>query len=112
MLQRQRTSEFLPLSPFFSFPFLLSDFLSFPFVAADEKETVPPPLSPPPPPLPPIPDTTIIDRVYMDFSVCPNYFRSDRTLGDEFAACQEAEPLGPRRVRPLRQACPFNRLQL
>ncbi|XP_010259081.1 PREDICTED: peptidyl-prolyl cis-trans isomerase CYP28, chloroplastic-like [Nelumbo nucifera] len=46
-------------------------------LAADENETVPPP------PLPPVPDTTITDRVYMDFS-----------LGDEFAACQEAEPLG------------------
>ncbi|XP_010244784.1 PREDICTED: peptidyl-prolyl cis-trans isomerase CYP28, chloroplastic [Nelumbo nucifera] len=69
----------------------LSTSLSLPStlaLAVDENETVPPP------PPPPVPDTTITDRVYMDFSVCPNYFRSDRTLGDEFAACQEAEPLG------------------
>jgi peptidyl-prolyl cis-trans isomerase B (cyclophilin B) len=39
-------------------------------------------------------DTTITDRVYMDFSVCPSYFRSDRTLGTELSSCPDSEPLG------------------
>ncbi|KAF5193875.1 Peptidyl-prolyl cis-trans isomerase [Thalictrum thalictroides] len=30
----------------------------------------------------------------MDFSACPNSSRNDRTLGDEFTACSETEPLG------------------
>ncbi|XP_042510075.1 peptidyl-prolyl cis-trans isomerase CYP28, chloroplastic [Macadamia integrifolia] len=52
-------------------------------------------LNPQPPQTPrPPPDTTITDRVFIDFSICPNYFRSDRTLGDEFSACQESELLG------------------
>ncbi|KAF6147421.1 hypothetical protein GIB67_016778 [Kingdonia uniflora] len=41
-----------------------------------------------------LPDTTITDRVFMDFSICPNYFGSDRTLGDDLTACQDAEPIG------------------
>ncbi|KAF9614900.1 hypothetical protein IFM89_021257 [Coptis chinensis] len=41
------------------------------------------------------PDVTITDRVYIDLSICPNYFRPDRTLGDdEYTACEETEPLG------------------
>ncbi|XP_052166419.1 peptidyl-prolyl cis-trans isomerase CYP28, chloroplastic [Oryza glaberrima] len=39
-------------------------------------------------------DTTITDRIFMDFSVCPSYFRSDRTLGAELATCPDSEPLG------------------
>ncbi|TVU42406.1 hypothetical protein EJB05_08809, partial [Eragrostis curvula] len=39
-------------------------------------------------------DTTITDRIYMDFSVCPSYFRSDRTLGAELSSCPDSEPLG------------------
>ncbi|KAK4265312.1 hypothetical protein QN277_026379 [Acacia crassicarpa] len=41
------------------------------------------------------PDTTITDRVFMDFSLCPNYFLPTRTLGDNFASlCSESIPLG------------------
>ncbi|XP_002523550.2 peptidyl-prolyl cis-trans isomerase CYP28, chloroplastic [Ricinus communis] len=43
----------------------------------------------------PQPDTTITDRVYMDFSLCPNYFRPDRTLSDTVSSlCTESTPLG------------------
>ncbi|KAI4380604.1 hypothetical protein MLD38_006777 [Melastoma candidum] len=43
----------------------------------------------------PSPDTTITDRVYMDFSICPNYPRPDRTLSDDFSSlCAESLPLG------------------
>ncbi|KAJ4959290.1 hypothetical protein NE237_026401 [Protea cynaroides] len=59
-------------------------------IAADENAINPPSPQLPPPP----PDTTITDRFFMDFSVCPNYFRSDRTVGDEFSACQDSELLG------------------
>ncbi|WCJ30069.1 Cyclophilin-like peptidyl-prolyl cis-trans isomerase family protein [Euphorbia peplus] len=48
-------------------------------------------------PLPSTPslDTTITDRVFMDFALCPNYFRSDRTLGDNISTlCVESAPLG------------------
>ncbi|KAF8393092.1 hypothetical protein HHK36_021333 [Tetracentron sinense] len=76
----------------------LSTSLSFPSplaLAADENDATPPPPPPnPAPENPPAPETTVTDRVFMDFSLCPNYFRSDRTLGDEFTACKEAEPLG------------------
>ncbi|XP_027175100.1 peptidyl-prolyl cis-trans isomerase CYP28, chloroplastic [Coffea eugenioides] len=44
--------------------------------------------SPPPPP-----DTTITDRVFMDFSICPSYFLN-RNLGDELSLCTDAEPVG------------------
>ncbi|XP_065851337.1 peptidyl-prolyl cis-trans isomerase CYP28, chloroplastic [Euphorbia lathyris] len=48
-------------------------------------------LSPLPTPL----NTTITDRVFMDFSLCPNYFRSDRTLSDNISTlCIESAPLG------------------
>ncbi|KAK9130518.1 hypothetical protein Sjap_011005 [Stephania japonica] len=64
--------------------------------------SLPPPLSlaaaapsPPPPPPPPPLDTTVTDRVYLDFSICPTYFRSDRPLGaSDLAACEAPEPLG------------------
>ncbi|KAL6599164.1 hypothetical protein ACP70R_046028 [Stipagrostis hirtigluma subsp. patula] len=39
-------------------------------------------------------DTKITDRIFMDFSVCPSYFRSDRTLGAELSSCPDSEPLG------------------
>ncbi|OAY31772.1 peptidyl-prolyl cis-trans isomerase CYP28, chloroplastic [Manihot esculenta] len=48
-------------------------------------------LSPLPTPL----DTTITDRVFMDFSLCPSYFRPDRTLSDTLSTlCTETVPLG------------------
>ncbi|KAG8372643.1 hypothetical protein BUALT_Bualt12G0088000 [Buddleja alternifolia] len=43
---------------------------------------------------PPQPDTTITDRVFLDFSVCPAYFLN-RTLGEyDLSVCSESEPLG------------------
>ncbi|KAL7097151.1 hypothetical protein ACP275_10G125300 [Erythranthe tilingii] len=43
---------------------------------------------------PPSPDTTITDRVFLDFSLCPSYFQS-RTLGEsDLSLCSESEPLG------------------
>ncbi|KAJ6834242.1 peptidyl-prolyl cis-trans isomerase CYP28, chloroplastic [Iris pallida] len=36
----------------------------------------------------------VTDRVFMDFSICPGYFRSDRTVGSDLAACPDAEPIG------------------
>ncbi|XP_050214199.1 peptidyl-prolyl cis-trans isomerase CYP28, chloroplastic isoform X1 [Mercurialis annua] len=40
-------------------------------------------------------DTTITDRIFMDFSLCPNYFRPDRTLSDTVATlCTESTSLG------------------
>ncbi|XP_030468746.2 peptidyl-prolyl cis-trans isomerase CYP28, chloroplastic [Syzygium oleosum] len=44
---------------------------------------------------PPPPDTTITDRVFMDFSICPNYFRPDRAISDDLASlCADSVPLG------------------
>uniref|UniRef100_A0ACD6A3V1 Uncharacterized protein n=1 Tax=Avena sativa TaxID=4498 RepID=A0ACD6A3V1_AVESA len=39
-------------------------------------------------------DTTITDRIFMDFSICPSYFTSDRMLGAELSSCPDSEPLG------------------
>ncbi|KAL4564099.1 hypothetical protein LXL04_028151 [Taraxacum kok-saghyz] len=39
------------------------------------------------------PDTTITDRVFMDFSICPSYFQT-RTLGSDLAQCPDMEPVG------------------
>ncbi|KAJ0606737.1 putative peptidylprolyl isomerase [Helianthus annuus] len=39
------------------------------------------------------PDTTITDRVFMDFSICPSYFQA-RTLGSDLASCPDSEPVG------------------
>ncbi|XP_010234554.1 peptidyl-prolyl cis-trans isomerase CYP28, chloroplastic isoform X2 [Brachypodium distachyon] len=39
-------------------------------------------------------DTTITDRVFMDFSICPSYFSSERTLGAKLASCPDSETLG------------------
>ena len=39
-------------------------------------------------------DTTITDRVYLDFGLCPEAIRVNRTLGDKSALCLEPEPLG------------------
>ncbi|KMZ72195.1 putative Peptidyl-prolyl cis-trans isomerase [Zostera marina] len=36
----------------------------------------------------------ITDRIFMDFSVCPSYFRSDRSIGFELSSCSDSEPLG------------------
>lgn len=41
----------------------------------------------------PSPDTSITDRVFLDFSICPSYF-VNRNLGDELALCAEAEAVG------------------
>lgn len=39
-------------------------------------------------------DTTVTDRVFLDFSVCPSYFLS-RTLGEnDLSLCSDSEPLG------------------
>ncbi|KAK6942231.1 Cyclophilin-type peptidyl-prolyl cis-trans isomerase domain [Dillenia turbinata] len=64
--------------------------------AADPLSSLSPPPPPPPPPLPPSPDTTITDRVFLDFSLCPNYFRSDRSLDETqtLTVCEPSEPLG------------------
>ncbi|KAF3617810.1 peptidyl-prolyl cis-trans isomerase CYP28, chloroplastic [Capsicum chacoense] len=39
------------------------------------------------------PDTTITDRVFLDFSICPNYF-TNRNLGDDLSSCSDIEPIG------------------
>ncbi|CAL1382109.1 unnamed protein product [Linum trigynum] len=47
----------------------------------------PPPSSPP--------DTTVTDRIFMDFSICPAYNKPDRTVSDTVATlCTEMFPLG------------------
>ncbi|MQL77715.1 hypothetical protein Taro_010121 [Colocasia esculenta] len=52
------------------------------------------PAAPPPDAAAP-PATTITDRVFMDFSICPSYFRSDRPIGSaNLAACPDPEPIG------------------
>ncbi|XAR66807.1 Peptidylprolyl isomerase [Bertholletia excelsa] len=52
--------------------------------------TLPLPLSAVPPP----PDTTVTDRVFLDFSICPNYFQN-RTLGESnLSLCADSERLG------------------
>ncbi|KAK7304757.1 hypothetical protein VNO77_42644 [Canavalia gladiata] len=44
---------------------------------------------------PPPPNTTITDRVFMDFSLCPNYFLPNRTLGDTLSTlCSDSTLLG------------------
>ncbi|KAL3586476.1 hypothetical protein D5086_013343 [Populus alba] len=36
-----------------------------------------------------------LDRVFLDFSICSNYFRPDRTLSDTFSTlCTDSTPLG------------------
>ncbi|KAF4352248.1 hypothetical protein F8388_003645 [Cannabis sativa] len=52
--------------------------------------------APTPSPLPPSPpDTTVTDRVFMDFSLCPNYFRPERTFADDITSlCSESVLLG------------------
>ncbi|XP_015893613.3 peptidyl-prolyl cis-trans isomerase CYP28, chloroplastic [Ziziphus jujuba] len=41
------------------------------------------------------PDTTITDRVFMDFSLCPTYLRPDRTVSDDLSTlCTESLLLG------------------
>ncbi|KAJ1267978.1 hypothetical protein BS78_07G100800 [Paspalum vaginatum] len=39
-------------------------------------------------------DTTVTDRIFMDFSVCPSYFRSDRPLGAVLSSCPDSQPVG------------------
>ncbi|KAL5547675.1 hypothetical protein UlMin_002906 [Ulmus minor] len=49
----------------------------------------------PSPATPPPPDTTITDRVFMDFSICPNFFRPERTFSDDLSTlCDESIVLG------------------
>ncbi|KAK8953804.1 hypothetical protein KSP39_PZI001804 [Platanthera zijinensis] len=36
----------------------------------------------------------VTDRVFMDFGLCPSYFRSDRPIGFDLAACPDSQPLG------------------
>ncbi|KAJ1440099.1 Cyclophilin-type peptidyl-prolyl cis-trans isomerase domain [Sesbania bispinosa] len=44
---------------------------------------------------PPPPNITITDRVFMDFSLCPNYFLPNRTLGDTISTlCSDSTLLG------------------
>ncbi|KAM7472979.1 hypothetical protein LguiA_011162 [Lonicera macranthoides] len=63
--------------------FFLSTTLSFPSPLSLS-------LSSPNPP----PDTTITDRIYMDFSICPNYFQNRTLGGDDLSLCTNTEPLG------------------
>eukprot|EP00271_Cylindrocystis_brebissonii_P012831 TRINITY_DN32339_c0_g1_i1.p1 TRINITY_DN32339_c0_g1~~TRINITY_DN32339_c0_g1_i1.p1 ORF type:complete len:431 (+),score=24.69 TRINITY_DN32339_c0_g1_i1:178-1470(+) len=44
--------------------------------------------------VPSSPDTTITDKVFLEFSLCPSLSRSDRTLGDPSAICDDGKPLG------------------
>lgn len=37
---------------------------------------------------------TVTDVVYLDIGVCPEGYRTDRTLGDKSALCTSADPLG------------------
>ncbi|XP_031478830.2 peptidyl-prolyl cis-trans isomerase CYP28, chloroplastic [Nymphaea colorata] len=59
-------------------------------------EEAPSPSSQPPPSLfsPTGLDTTITDRIFMDFTACPTYFRPERTLDNEFSPCTDGELLG------------------
>ncbi|XP_009622160.1 peptidyl-prolyl cis-trans isomerase CYP28, chloroplastic [Nicotiana tomentosiformis] len=61
----------------------LSTTLSFPATTISTSSATPPPQ----------PDTTITERVYLDFSICPNYF-TNRTLGDDLSNCSDSEPIG------------------
>ncbi|GMH04600.1 hypothetical protein Nepgr_006440 [Nepenthes gracilis] len=47
-------------------------------------------------PLPPPLDTTLTDRVFMDFSICPNYFRAERGQGQDqdLPPCADPQPMG------------------
>ncbi|XVF34485.1 hypothetical protein REPUB_Repub18cG0062800 [Reevesia pubescens] len=49
-------------------------------------------------PPPPVLDTTITDRVFLDFSLCPTYFRStlpnNSTAADSTPLCSDLTPLG------------------
>ncbi|KAL8127953.1 peptidyl-prolyl cis-trans isomerase CYP28, chloroplastic [Apium graveolens] len=41
----------------------------------------------------PSPDTTITDRLFMDFSICPSFFQS-RNLGSSLSQCEDTQLLG------------------
>ncbi|XP_068648993.1 peptidyl-prolyl cis-trans isomerase CYP28, chloroplastic-like [Aristolochia californica] len=72
----------------------LSSSLSIPTplsLAEEPADTAPPP---PADATPSPPDITITDRVFLDLSICPNYFRSERSLADDPTTCLESEPLG------------------
>ncbi|XP_024027721.1 peptidyl-prolyl cis-trans isomerase CYP28, chloroplastic isoform X1 [Morus notabilis] len=66
------------------------------FLSSPPPSSASPPPPPPPSPLPSsAPDTTITERVYLDFSLCPNYFRPDRTLSDDVSSlCSDSLLLG------------------
>ncbi|KAG9456223.1 hypothetical protein H6P81_000731 [Aristolochia fimbriata] len=67
-----------------------------PLTLAEEPATTspPPPRESPPKEAAPSPDITITDRVFLDLSICPNYFRSERSLADDPTTCLESQPLG------------------
>lgn len=66
-----------------------------PTLLSRAEEAPSPPLQPPPGLLSPTDlDTTITERVFMDFTVCPTYFRPERTLDNEFSSCTDGELLG------------------
>ncbi|XP_068653626.1 peptidyl-prolyl cis-trans isomerase CYP28, chloroplastic-like [Aristolochia californica] len=72
----------------------LSTSLSIPTPLSLSEEPAATAPTPPADSTPPPPDITITDRVFLDFSICPNYFRSDRTLADDPTTCLESQPLG------------------
>ncbi|GJP39900.1 hypothetical protein CLOM_g24225 [Closterium sp. NIES-68] len=43
---------------------------------------------------PPAPDTTVTQRAFLDFALCPTAVRLDRTLGDDTLICTDGAPLG------------------
>lgn len=61
-------------------------------------------LSLPPPPssaadIPPVLDTTVTDRVFLDFSICPTFFRVQpqaqaQDQGQDLPPCTDSEPMG------------------
>ncbi|GAB4832746.1 cytochrome P450 monooxygenase 28 [Ancistrocladus abbreviatus] len=46
-----------------------------------------------PPSSPPL-DTIITDRVFLDFSICPSYFRTDRAQDQDLPPCPDSQPIG------------------
>ncbi|PPD98274.1 hypothetical protein GOBAR_DD04701 [Gossypium barbadense] len=84
-----------PLSPIHPLPFLSSSSTATTLtrrsllLSSTLTTTLPTtPLS-----LPPQLDTNITDRVYLDFSLCPTYFRN-ATAADSIPLCSDPSPLG------------------
>lgn len=83
-----RCHSSLPSTPLHHRPHLSASALTRrSFLLSTATATTPAALSLPLPP----PDTTITDRMFMDFSVCPNYFRPDRTLSDDLSTLCSGE---------------------